>query len=99
MNPIIFKRILLTLMLMLSIGSAGASFTVKVGENSTLTFEVNEDDTTTVTLIKCECGAWYGRKFYWEEVTVIPDEVTVNGVAKTVTQINSKQSTNASNIK
>ena len=78
------------LLLMLGMGTASASFKVSVGQYSTLTFDENSDG-TTVTLVKCECGKWSNYVFYWDEKTIIPDEVTVNGITKTVTQIGSSQ--------
>ena len=84
-----FKLLSLLLMLLLGVVSASASFTVEVGR-ATLTFEENSDG-TTVTLVKCQCGRWSSGQFYWEEMVVIPDEVMVNGVTKTVTQIGSSQ--------
>ncbi|MBO4813648.1 MAG: leucine-rich repeat protein [Muribaculaceae bacterium] len=87
-----FKLTSLLLMLLLGMVSANASFTVSVGQHSTLTFEVNEDDTNTVTLIKCEGGEFngvpnHGGMFLGDDVVEIPDVVTVNGVEKTVTII------------
>ena len=84
-----FKLTSLLLMLVLGMGSASASFTAQIG-HAKLTFEDNSDG-TSVTLVKCECGWWSSGQFYWEEMVVIPDEVTVDGVTKTVTQIGSSQ--------
>ena len=89
MKTIHFKLTSLLLMLLLGVGTASASFTVQVGR-ATLTLEENSNS-STVTLVKCECGRWSSGQFYWEEMVVIPDEVTVNGVTKTVTQIGSSQ--------
>ena len=89
MKTIHFKLTSLLLMLLMGVGTASASFTVQVGR-ATLTLEENSDS-STVTLVKCECGRWSSGQFYWEEMVVIPDEVTVNGVTKTVTQIGSSQ--------
>ena len=84
-----FKLTSLLLMLVLGMGSASASFTAQIG-HAKLTFEDNSDG-TSVTLVKCECGWWSSGQFYWEEMVVIPDKVTVDGVTKTVTQIGSSQ--------
>ncbi len=89
MKTTFFKLTSLLLMLLLGMGSASASFTAQIG-HAKLTFEDNSDG-TSVTLVKCECGWWSSGQFYWEEMVVIPDEVTVDGVTKTVTQIGSSQ--------
>ena len=89
MKTTFFKLTSVLLMLLLGVGTASASFTVQVGR-ATLTLEENSDS-STVTLVKCECGRWSSGQFFWEEMVVIPDEVTVNGVTKTVTQIGSSQ--------
>lgn len=97
MKTSIFKLTSLLLMLMLGVGSASASFTVRTGEHTMLTFEVNEADPATVTLIKCvggECVGepMHGGVFLADDVVEIPDVVTVDGVEKTVTIIGDNSS-------
>ena len=86
------KIILGLLMLLLGMGSASASFTVRTGQHTTLTFVVNSADTNTVSLIKCVGGEWsgdygHGGILLVDKVIEIPETVTVNGAEKTVVQI------------
>ena len=86
------KMYLGLLLLMLGMGTASASFTVKTGEHTMLTFEVNEADPGTVTLIKC-CGEWYEdtithqSHFKYDAVIEIPGTVVYDGAEKTVTNV------------
>ncbi len=98
MKTSIFKLSSLLLMLLLGMGSANASFTVRTGQHTTLTFEVNEDDPGTVTLIKC-CGEWHTdstnshNSFYqYDETIVIPETVVYEGTEKTVTDVGNDDS-------
>lgn len=92
MKTSIFKLTSLLLMFLLGMGSASASFTVRTGKYTTLTFVKNSADTNTVTLVKCVGGEWsgdygHGGILLVDKVIEIPETVTVNGAEKTVVQI------------
>ena len=98
MKTSIFKLTSLLLMLLLGMGSASASFTVRTGEHTTLTFEINSADPGTVTLIKC-CGEWYvdtithqTGHYQYDAVIEIPSTVVVEGEEKTVTAVGDEMS-------
>ena len=98
MKTIHFKLTSLLLMLLLGMGSANASFTVRIGNHTTLTFEVNAADASTVTLVKC-CGEWHedstnshNSYYQYDETIVIPETVMYEGAEKTVTEVGNDDS-------